>query len=272
MSDDFTKYWAQMWRIERQDGEVIALTDHDFDLEFDGDVYSARSALSSSAVDAAIGLEAENAECISGVDGDLIKAEDLKAGLFQDAKVRHFLYDFEAERLEHEIFAGHISKVVFSEGHFRAELASDLDKLDYVYGRKFSKTCDVPFCSQECGLIAEHFCERSKIVAVRGNHIEIVAKNSGYPFAHGFVAFAEEGGKNTRYAIREFAQEGDVWRVTLWRTPRFAIEPGGEVYVYAGCDKSFAQCKDVYGNALNFRGFPHIPGEQILSKRAGGNA
>ena len=28
----------------------------------------------------------------------------------------------------------------------------------------------------------------------------------------------------------------------------------------AGCDKSFATCKAKFDNAVNFRGFPHLPG------------
>ena len=32
----------------------------------------------------------------------------------------------------------------------------------------------------------------------------------------------------------------------------------------AVCDKRFATCRDVFGNAVNFRGFPDIPGEDFL--------
>ncbi len=36
--------------------------------------------------------------------------------------------------------------------------------------------------------------------------------------------------------------------------------------VTIGCDKSFATCRDRFANALNFRGFPHMPGiDRILS-------
>ena len=36
---------------------------------------------------------------------------------------------------------------------------------------------------------------------------------------------------------------------------------GGDTFsVVAGCDKKFATCKAKFANALNFRGFPHLPG------------
>ena len=39
-----------------------------------------------------------------------------------------------------------------------------------------------------------------------------------------------------------------------------AIAAGDGFAVAAGCDKKFATCKAKFGNALNFRGFPHLPG------------
>ena len=31
-----------------------------------------------------------------------------------------------------------------------------------------------------------------------------------------------------------------------------------------GCDRQFATCRDRFGNAVNFRGFPHMPGEEAV--------
>ena len=33
----------------------------------------------------------------------------------------------------------------------------------------------------------------------------------------------------------------------------------------AGCDKTFETCKAKYANAANFRGFPHMPGEDWVT-------
>lgn len=34
---------------------------------------------------------------------------------------------------------------------------------------------------------------------------------------------------------------------------------GGQI-----CDKRFDTCRDVFGNAINFRGFPHMPGQDFI--------
>ncbi len=271
MNAETVKYWAQMWRIERQDGEIIALTDHDFDIEFEGEVYAAKSALTSSEVQAAIGLEAENSECLGGVDGDMIRLEDLKAGRFMDAHIRHFLFDFDNHRIEHEIFSGSISKLYFGETHFRAELTSDLDRLDYVFGRKFSKTCGVKFCSKECGLNSSNYCLRSEITKIQGSRLEIEAQDFAFPLDNGIIEFEGVNSNIAKAAIREFSDQGDIWIFELWRAPEFDPKIGDGIKINAGCDKTIEQCQETFANALNFRGFPHLPGEEILSRKAGEN-
>ena len=47
-----------------------------------------------------------------------------------------------------------------------------------------------------------------------------------------------------------------------WRT---TIAPGDTFTVTAGCDKHFATCQAKFANAVNFRGFPHMPGNDFLT-------
>jgi uncharacterized phage protein (TIGR02218 family) len=43
-----------------------------------------------------------------------------------------------------------------------------------------------------------------------------------------------------------------------------AIAVGDTFTVTAGCDKRFATCVQKFDNAVNFRGFPHIPGNDFV--------
>jgi len=38
--------------------------------------------------------------------------------------------------------------------------------------------------------------------------------------------------------------------------------------VTAGCDKRFDTCRNRFNNAVNFRGFPHIPGNDFVIRYA----
>ncbi len=59
----------------------------------------------------------------------------------------------------------------------------------------------------------------------------------------------------------------DLVELTLVATPFPEPAPGDAFDAVAGCDKSFATCRDRFGNAVNFRGFPFTPGESWLTAR-----
>ena len=61
--------------------------------------------------------------------------------------------------------------------------------------------------------------------------------------------------------------EGDA--VTLRRVPRFE-GVGALVEIIEGCDKSIATCAGRFGNAVNFRGEPYLPGVDLLTRYPGG--
>ena len=42
------------------------------------------------------------------------------------------------------------------------------------------------------------------------------------------------------------------------------LAPGDTFVVTAGCDKRFETCTSKFANALNFRGFPHLPGNDFV--------
>ena len=53
--------------------------------------------------------------------------------------------------------------------------------------------------------------------------------------------------------------------IELWQPFAHAILPGDAFTVTAGCDKQFATCQAKFDNAVNFRGFPHIPGNDFVT-------
>jgi uncharacterized phage protein (TIGR02218 family) len=42
------------------------------------------------------------------------------------------------------------------------------------------------------------------------------------------------------------------------------IEVGDDFSVVAGCDERLETCRDRFANVVNFRGFPHIPGQDTV--------
>ena len=52
--------------------------------------------------------------------------------------------------------------------------------------------------------------------------------------------------------------------ITLFEAPVRPIAIGDAFLATAGCDKQFATCSAKFGNGVNFRGFPHMPGEEAV--------
>jgi uncharacterized phage protein (TIGR02218 family) len=52
--------------------------------------------------------------------------------------------------------------------------------------------------------------------------------------------------------------------VELWQRPAEAVAPGDNFRIVAGCDKQFATCRTKFDNVPNFRGFPHVPGNDFM--------
>ncbi len=42
------------------------------------------------------------------------------------------------------------------------------------------------------------------------------------------------------------------------------VEAGDTFLIRAGCDKQFSTCKAKFDNAVNYRGFPQIPGDDFV--------
>ncbi len=57
--------------------------------------------------------------------------------------------------------------------------------------------------------------------------------------------------------------------VTLRAPPPFAVAAGTLVRLDEGCDKTLATCAGRFGNALNFRGEPYLPGIDLLTRYPG---
>ncbi len=62
---------------------------------------------------------------------------------------------------------------------------------------------------------------------------------------------------------RHHAEDGVV-TFDLWQAMTEPIAIGDTFRVTAGCDKRFATCRNRFANAVNFRGLPHVPGNDFV--------
>jgi uncharacterized phage protein (TIGR02218 family) len=83
-------------------------------------------------------------------------------------------------------------------------------------------------------------------------------------FTGGYVTWLDGKNQGMRMEVKEFVNS----TVNLVLPMPSAINAGDEFTVIAGCDKSSNTCIEKFGNIINFRGEPDLPGTDKISSTA----
>ena len=79
---------------------------------------------------------------------------------------------------------------------------------------------------------------------------------------------AHDKGTGRRAEVLSQTLIGAELNITLLEEPVRTVEVGNTFDIFAGCDKRFETCQAKFANAVNFRGFPHIPGQDTIIRYA----
>ena len=247
------------WRVVRRDGTVQGFTDHDRDIAFDGTVYSVMSGLEGSGFDTELGFAVGGAEVSGALSAASIAEADLLNGVWDGARVELWRVDWRAPEHRVLMHAGIVGEVRRGGGAFVAELRSLAHALDQERGRIYSAGCDADLGDSRCrfALTAAPFCVELAVASATPGEIAafLPPVADGY-YTNGRVALLSGANEGAQAHVKD--HRGGV--LTLWTPLASAPAPGDAFRLTAGCDKTFATCRGKFANAANFRGFPHLPG------------
>ncbi|WP_288937625.1 DUF2163 domain-containing protein [uncultured Sphingomonas sp.] len=258
---------ALCWRVERRDGVAIGLTAHDRDLTIDGLSHRASPGMTPSAVVRAVGLEPDTMDVAGALTSGAIGETDLIAGRWDGARVRVFAVDWSDGTVVAELGEGTIGAVELAQGGFTAELAGVTAALALPVAEETSPECRAELGDARCRIAMAGRRRFVRVVAAAGRMITVDADEpSGGAYADGRLRWF--GGANAGLDQAIAASDGRT--ITMAQPPAFAVAPGALVELAEGCDKSLATCAGRFGNAANFRGEPHLPGIDLLTRYPGG--
>jgi uncharacterized phage protein (TIGR02218 family) len=257
------------WRVVRRDGAVLGFTDHDADLWVDGTLCRAASGFAAGETEAGEGFAAASGEVAGGFSSAAITADDLSAGRYDGARVNLYLVNWTDPSQAVLLAVREIGEVTRAGDRFTAELRSIAHRLDQPQGRLYNRRCDADLGDSRCRVDLSGWRAAGTVAAVDDrSHVRL----SGLAgLADGFFdgGTLELGGG--RHAIDRHQRLTDgTARLTLWLPLEVLPALGEAAVVTAGCDKRFATCKARFGNGLNFRGFPHVPGTDFSYSYADG--
>jgi uncharacterized phage protein (TIGR02218 family) len=260
---------ARCWIVMRRDGARKGFTDHDDDLTVAGTLCHAGTGLTASEATARLGLQVDGSEIAGALANDSLAEADLAAGHYDAADLEMHLVDWSDPSLSVLLAKGTIGEVRREGAAFSAEIRSLSARLDEETGRLYTATCSADLGDARCTI------DLSNPVFHGSGTVAALAAASGFHAAglDGFVDGWFTAGKLsfTSGANAGFAVEVKTHRVALdgvlielWQRAPEPIAPGDAFTVTAGCDKRFATCRDRFANAVNFRGFPAIPGNDFV--------
>jgi len=251
------------WTVERRDGAGIALTSHDRNVRV-GDVQcSTAPGLMPNAVQDG-SLDQPLAELVCSLDSNALSAVDLQSGRWDGARASLVAADWERGETFTELCQGEIGEVIVDGDQFTVDFQGA--------GRHLSRSI-CPATSPECrATLGDKACRvdlsgrriRARVVSASGTRITF-DQALGNRFVLGSLRWLS--GPNC--GLQAQVVQAESAEAQLRQAPAFAVRVGDLAILGEGCDRRLQTCRDRFNNVVNFRGEPHLPGADFLTRYPG---
>ena len=276
--DDGTTTLSWCWRITRADGVTLGFTDHDQVLTFDGTVFEPESGFAASEVRSGSDLSVDAQDAEGVLTSDRITETDIIDGRWDNAQVELWRVNWADPSQRALVRLGAVGQIRRGRMAFVAEVRSLAHVLGQTVGRAYQASCDAALGDARCGvnLEAPAFKGSGVVLALIRDRGFVASGLGAFAtgwFASGTVEWTSgaNAGRRAEVMMHEIA-DTEV-SITLMEMPVRALATGDAFVIRAGCDKRLETCWDRFANALNFRGFPNIPGQDaVLRYAASGDA
>jgi len=256
---------AFCWRLERRDGAGLGLTSHDQAVVVAGDTYRSSPGMKPAAVRLRAGIEPQSGEVGGALSDRGLTERDFEVGRWDGARISLSAIDWRDPQLSPlALVEGGLGAVTMKDGEFTADLIGAAAALSAAACPETSPECRAELGDRSCRVDLAGKRERFVAVALDGNRV-MFDRVVGDDFAFGEACLM--GGAARGWRSRILGVEGVA--VILRDPPPIEIAGGTPVRLTEGCDKRFETCRTRFANSANFRGEPHLPGNDLLTRYPG---
>ncbi len=262
---------ASWWRLARKDGVTMGFTSHDRPLWFAGLLHEAAPGMLPAALRMTGDFAADIAEIAGSLTADGITEVDLAAGRWDGAAASFGLVDWTRTDRRSTLYRGTIGKVRQSGSQFSVELASRKASLTTELLPRSAPSCRAQFCGPQCGLSAARFSHLAQVIALAGEDGVFALQPGSGPadpsaFRFGALIWTDGANAGLQSMIDAGTASGAAVQLRLAGHPAFPLAIGDRCRLLEGCDRSYATCGARFANRINFRGEPHLPGNDLLTR------
>lgn len=267
-----TTRWAQIWTIERTDGEVFRFTSLNRDLIWNGQSYQACDSLVPSASENANEVGTVGNMELGGVVAALsVSPIDLEAGRFDGAYVEAWLVPWDGVETPKALLRGTFGKVEHGENGFSVEMVGDGGRLlQTPLIHTLQPGCRWIFGSAECGKDLGPLTVTGTVDLGEGQRGFTDAARAEAPghFDYGRVTFTTGLNTGLSAEIKDHLVGGVF---TLWPRLPSPIAAGDQYSMTPGCTNLKESVGGTNGciawaNVVNYGGFDHMPGGDALGE------
>ncbi len=262
--DDLTTL-AFCWRMARRDGVTIGFTTHDTDLEMEGLIYRAAPGMVPSAIERSSGFDLDSVDLAGALTNDALREDDFLAGRWDGALLTLMAVNWRTPGVDPlHLLRGTLGSVSLSDGQFSVELRGPVAQFEAPVVEATSPDCRATLGDKRCRVDMAGRTSHAQVTLADNVTITLAENFADEIFARGELRWLD--GKNAGLAASIITHSGNI--ITLSEPPFHAVTSGARVSLTQGCDRQFQTCKNRFANALNFRGEPHLPGNDLLTRYA----
>jgi uncharacterized phage protein (TIGR02218 family) len=253
---------ARFWKITRQDNVSLGFTNYSQNLTIDGLIYKAATGFTATAIQADVDVNPINMELSSILNENGIKADDMKRGIYDYARVKVFMANYlslpssltESPPNYLPLVTGIIGKVSYSEDSFKAEVLSLATLLGGKISNVISPTCRYKFGDGKCTVNLASFTKSLSVTYVDENNWFNI--NTVFPDDY-FTGSKLTWTSGDNDGLEQLVIRSEANRI--YPQTYLTVTIGDDCDVIASCNKTEADCSK-FNNRINFGGEPKIPG------------
>jgi uncharacterized phage protein (TIGR02218 family) len=272
LDSGFTTF-CTLIRIVRTDTVEFCFTDLDIDVVFETKTYKSKGGFNASAVESSSGLSVDNLDFDAVIDDVTITVADLKQGLFNNATIEVLLVDYKNLAPGNKVLlkTGTLGDVtVRDNGSYYAEVRGMNNRLQTRIGQVYTPLCNArQLGDARCkfSMVGSTFVTTVVSVIDKRTFTHTTSVQATGYFNFGVVDWLAGSNNNgASMEVKSYVNSLGVGTITLQLPMAKNIIVGDSFRAKRGCDRKFLTCKNTFNNAVNFRGYPDLPGLDEMLK------
>ena len=262
---------ATCWLVVRTDGVTFGFCDHDFDLTVSGVTYKANTGYSPTQIQWTAALNVDNLEVQGYLDSASITDADIYAGLWDYAQISVFYCNW-ADTTQGIIKGpkGRLGAVKTGKLVFVAELRGLMQNLQQQIGHVVTPLCDATLGDSRCTINLATYTFTGAITGVTSNRVfaDTGRTEADDYFDAGLIKFTSGNNSGLSANVKTFLHAGGS--IVLQVPMPYTVTAADTYSIAAGCLKrALIDCKPKFANLANFRGFPSVPGTNVVLSGTG---